>query len=549
MGQVFISYASEDRSRAKTLAQALEERGFSTWWDRKIPFGRAYDEVIAESLAQAQCVLVLWTDLSVESRWVRSEASEAAAREILIPVLMERNVKIPLEFKLLQAADLCDWQGDPAYPELQVLVAQIESRLRQTVAGGATTDGAAADGRQATPGGRGEARQTSPGNRPSPDAHEASGAGTDLRRKRRKKLSHFVGFILVPSVAIVAAAALAMTWRLPTRVQLDLVVNRVAFTLSGNQAVDVPANALSFDMLSVENFDKVAFNPKRLRVQQDAAADTVAWKDAAVRGAVVLSGTSDERPLLTIEPGGGSIDGRSAGRLQPLAGKPGTRVTLEARSGSSPRVMLRMDGQDLQTNLLPDGEVYLAASHATIEGAGGLGSGEGEIALQVTLREDDPYMQLQGARRFFVVTAAVVAGGALPLVDRADVKEIEFLRQGPGGSIESALVAAGELSYPGQPGIARKPLAPGDFVGLDELSGAAITRLQLRPDRAGIDLRLDGVAGKVYVSSGGGKKDLRVTALDALWYSAQAAVLVSIAAWALCVSTGAYRLYRDFATA
>ena len=306
-------------------------------------------------------------------------------------------------------------------------------------------------------------------------------------------------------------------------------------------------------MLSVENFDKVAFNPKRLRVQQDAAgrseADAVAWKDAATRGAVVLSGTSDERPLLTIEPGGGSIDARPAGRLQPLAGKPGTRVTLEARSGSSPRVMLRMDGQDLQTNLLPDGEVHLAASHATIEGAGGLSSGEGEIALQVTLPEDDPYMQLQGARRFFVVTAAVVAGGALPLVDRADVKEIEFLRQGPGGSIESALVAAGELSYPGRPGIARKALAPGDFVGLGELSGAAITRLQLRPDRAGMDLRLDGVAGKVYVSSGGGKEDLRVTALDALWYSAQAAVLLSIAAWALCVSTGAYRLYRDFATA
>ena len=211
--------------------------------------------------------------------------------------------------------------------------------------------------------------------------------------------------------------------------------------------------------------------------------------------------------------------------------------------------MLRMDGQDLQTNLLPDGEVHLAASHATIEGAGGPSSGEGDISLQVTLPEDDPYMQLQGARRFFVVTAAVVAGGSIPLLDRADVKEIEFLRQGAGGSIESALVAAGELSYPGHPGIARKALAPGDFVGLGELTGAAITRLELRPDRAGMDLRLDGIAGKVDLSSGGLKEDLRVTALGALWHNAQAAVLLSIAVWAVSVSTGAYRLYRDFATA
>ena len=351
MSQVFISYASEDRSRAKTLAQALEQRGFSTWWDRKIPFGKAYDEVIAESLAEAQCVLVLWTDLSVDSRWVRSEASEAAAREVLIPVLMERDVKIPLEFRLLQAADLCDWQGDPDYPEFQVLVAQIESRLAQVTAGGATA------GHR----GRPAAADARPG-RPVPATAQAARLGRRRpisRRTRRRKLSHFVGFILIPSVAICAAAALAMTWRLPTRVQLDLVVNRVTFTLSGNQPVDLPANALSFAMLSIENFDKVVFKPKQLRVQRDAAgrsdAGAAAWKQAATHGTIVLSGASDERPLLTVEPAAGSIDARPAGRLQPISGKPGTRVTLEARSGASPRVMLRMDGQDLQTNLLPDG--------------------------------------------------------------------------------------------------------------------------------------------------------------------------------------------------
>jgi hypothetical protein len=123
------------------------------------------------------------------------------------------------------------------------------------------------------------------------------------------------------------------------------------------------------------------------------------------------------------------------------------------------------------------------------------------------------------------------------------------MRQGTGGSIESALVAAGEVTYPGRPGIARKALAPGDFVGLGDLTGAAITHLELRPDRAGMNLRLDGVAGKVDVSSGGVKEDLRASALEALWHNAQAAVLLSIAVWALSVSTGAYRLYRDFVAA
>jgi hypothetical protein len=76
------------------------------WWDREIPFGKPFDEVIAENLATAKYVIVLWTKISVESRWVRAEASEGAARDVLIPVMLDVDVKIPLEFKLLQAANL-----------------------------------------------------------------------------------------------------------------------------------------------------------------------------------------------------------------------------------------------------------------------------------------------------------------------------------------------------------------------------------------------------------------------------------------------------------
>jgi len=78
MSSIFISYASEDRERARILAQALEQRGWPVWWDREIPLGKAFDEVIEENLARAQCVLVLWSKASVGSRWVRAEASAAA---------------------------------------------------------------------------------------------------------------------------------------------------------------------------------------------------------------------------------------------------------------------------------------------------------------------------------------------------------------------------------------------------------------------------------------------------------------------------------------
>ena len=98
----------EDRERARRLAEYLKCRGWSVWWDRDVPVGRPFDEVIEEAIRQAHCVVVMWSEAAVASRWVRSEASEAARREILVPVLVE-DVAIPLEFRLFQALDLKEW--------------------------------------------------------------------------------------------------------------------------------------------------------------------------------------------------------------------------------------------------------------------------------------------------------------------------------------------------------------------------------------------------------------------------------------------------------
>ena len=37
MASIFLSYAQGDRARVAPLASALENLGWSIWWDRKIP--------------------------------------------------------------------------------------------------------------------------------------------------------------------------------------------------------------------------------------------------------------------------------------------------------------------------------------------------------------------------------------------------------------------------------------------------------------------------------------------------------------------------------
>ncbi len=128
MSDIFISYASEDKEKAGLLSKVLEEQGWSVWWDRKIPPGRTFDEVIEEALDAAKCVVVLWSKASVKSDWVKEEASEGNRRKILVPGVIE-DVNIPLGFRRIQAAQLIDWNGEKSYQEINQLIDSVEKVL------------------------------------------------------------------------------------------------------------------------------------------------------------------------------------------------------------------------------------------------------------------------------------------------------------------------------------------------------------------------------------------------------------------------------------
>jgi len=124
MADIFISYASADRDRAQAIGRALTAQGYSVWWDRSIPPGEIFEEVIQRSLDSAKCVIVLWSTTSVSSNWVKTEAAEAAARKILVPALID-EVRLPIEFKRIQSANLVNWNADASDTEFQSLLAAI----------------------------------------------------------------------------------------------------------------------------------------------------------------------------------------------------------------------------------------------------------------------------------------------------------------------------------------------------------------------------------------------------------------------------------------
>ncbi len=124
---IFLSYASEDRPRAERVARALTSRGWSVWWDRTIPPGKSFDDVIEAALNAAKCVVVLWSKASVTSEWVKTEATEGANRRILVPALID-DVPIPRAFKRIHAANLIGWNseaGDECFASLAESVSAL----------------------------------------------------------------------------------------------------------------------------------------------------------------------------------------------------------------------------------------------------------------------------------------------------------------------------------------------------------------------------------------------------------------------------------------
>ncbi len=136
MADVFISYKREDRPRVEKIAEMVEAAGFSVWWDDRIGPQAEWDTQIEQAINTSRAVIVLWTPLSVESKWVRAEAHNANDRSCLVPAILEK-CDIPIAFSLNQTVDLSDWDGDIQNRQWKKMMAWVEDIVR---AGQTSTD-------------------------------------------------------------------------------------------------------------------------------------------------------------------------------------------------------------------------------------------------------------------------------------------------------------------------------------------------------------------------------------------------------------------------
>ncbi|HET9598957.1 MAG TPA: TIR domain-containing protein [Anaeromyxobacteraceae bacterium] len=133
---VFVSYAREDAPRIHELVGALEGKGWSVFWDHRIPAGQSWRSYIGKALDDTRRAIVVWSKASIASEFVLEEASRAKRRGILVPVRID-PVDPPLGFGEINAADLCGWHPSRSSPEFEQLVQDLEAVLAQRPSAGA----------------------------------------------------------------------------------------------------------------------------------------------------------------------------------------------------------------------------------------------------------------------------------------------------------------------------------------------------------------------------------------------------------------------------
>lgn len=115
MVDVFISYSRSNQDVVRRLADAVKRLGYIVWWDDELPPHLSYGDVITEKIGRAKAAIVVWSEGSAGSEWVRAEADLARNQKKLIQTSIDDRMP-PMPFNQIQFASIGDWDGISDHP-------------------------------------------------------------------------------------------------------------------------------------------------------------------------------------------------------------------------------------------------------------------------------------------------------------------------------------------------------------------------------------------------------------------------------------------------
>jgi hypothetical protein len=120
----------EDKNTASSLRNALRAEGLLVWWDEDLQAGEKWEQEIENALHNSSAILVLWSNESVRSEWVKHEACIGKTLGLLTQAHLG-DISIPPLFDDIQSVDLTNWNNGENDPQFVRILESIKKTQKK----------------------------------------------------------------------------------------------------------------------------------------------------------------------------------------------------------------------------------------------------------------------------------------------------------------------------------------------------------------------------------------------------------------------------------
>ncbi len=131
--EVFISYKSEEEATARHVREVLEANGITCWMaPDSIPTGSNYMKQIPQAIEHCKAMVILISQKSQQSTWVKNEFSEAVSKDkLIIPyVIQDCPLEDEFAFSMSTMQQVYAWKDEDK--ALEKIVRDIRTALGES---------------------------------------------------------------------------------------------------------------------------------------------------------------------------------------------------------------------------------------------------------------------------------------------------------------------------------------------------------------------------------------------------------------------------------
>jgi len=553
---VFVSYSHRDEAWKRRLVTHLEvlefEGAVDVWDDRRIAAGDGWRPEIEQAIERASVAVLIISPDFLTSRFIREQE---------LTRILERRSRQQLRVVPVIARP-CAWQA----------VAALQGIQARPVDGRALSGGngnqidtdlsdLAIEIRDLLTGTAHDPTSKREPSRAATTAEETAGHAVEAHSARprgrvggagRQRMSLVLGLCL-PSAAAALLAWGATTWRVPTRVSVDVITRRISFDVTGREGPSLLNANSQFSDLTIERCGTVSFQAEEFEIvpvsgdheRPISYSGPVRLNCRDAQAQIALSSRHEQQ---TDSPGD-RVKPSPVGALDNLRLHEGATVVLDVVES-----VFTIDVSTAQRLDLPiHAPFFLTPTIVEVE----IPSGFALIpTYRVRVPESNRLIHVEGTERGIVMIVTPVAEDADEFFNtdmRLPVANVKFLDEVLNERVlTSPFVRDGTLSYPGY-SIAALTVPRAQFFVPGRVAAMEITGIAFAPDGPGFRVTMEGLLnegaiGTPGTSDAGGAdghwNDPRLTAYQVFRYGPLWGIVAAIAVWVLATTWIGYERWK-----